>query len=136
MSDVMGILDRAESAILYTQALLTPSSLTDREGDWFKVSAMRADSSYQQLRLAIEELREIRALPQVGASLDRVENAILYTEATVSPGNAIGEKAGLVKVHAGRAGSSYRQMGLALKELRAARVMLKASDPKAGPGAP
>lgn len=134
MSDVMARLDRVESAILYTQALLTPANLTDREGDWVKVSAMRADSSYRQLRLAIEEIREIRALPQVGTSLDRVESAILYTEATVSPGNAIGEKVGLVKVHAGRAGSSYRQMGLALKEVRAARALLKGLN--AGPSAP
>ena len=127
MSRVMQILDRVESAILYAQALLSPGSMGEREGDWVKVSAMRADSAYRQLRLASEELREIRELPQVGDSLGRVESAILYTEATVSPGNSIGQKDGEVKVHAGRAGSSHRQMGMALTEVRDARVRLRAS---------
>lgn len=63
--------------------------------------------------------------------LQRLESAIRYAEATVSPGNTTDRQGGWARVHAGRADSSHTQLWLALRELAQLRGLLAAD-----PGAP
>ena len=58
--------------------------------------------------------------------LQRVESAIQYAEATVAPGNMSDRQGAWARVHAGRAGSSFNQLGLALRELAQLRAVLAA----------
>lgn len=67
--------------------------------------------------------------------LHRVESAIRYAEAAVSPGNMADRQGEWGRVHAGRARSSHRQLGHALTEiaqLRAALATRQADVPPEG----
>lgn len=56
------ILQRLESAIRYAEATVAPGNMTDRQGEWARVHAGRADSSHTQLWLALRELAQPRGL--------------------------------------------------------------------------
>lgn len=61
-ADVEQLLQRIESAVRYAGATVSPGNLTDRQGGWARVHAGRASSSETQLRLALQELTQLRAL--------------------------------------------------------------------------
>lgn len=59
---VAQILQRLESAIRYAEATVAPGNTTDRQGEWARVHAGRANSSHTQLWLALRELAQLRGL--------------------------------------------------------------------------
>lgn len=56
------LLHRLESAIRYAEATVAPGNTTDRQGEWARVHAGRANSSHTQLWLALRELAQLRGL--------------------------------------------------------------------------
>lgn len=80
--------------------------------------ALLRHSDADPSRAAIEEL------------LARVESAMNYTQATLSPGNQGRREGEWVQVHGGRATSAYRQLQIALDELEQLRKHLASNAPR------
>jgi hypothetical protein len=75
------------------------------------------DARHAAAELALSADEQIRKLRE---ALTKAENAMTYTEATVSPGNGREPVGDWVEIHAGRARSSYALLRDAVKAARAA----------------